>query len=134
MGVDSAVLAGGSVAVVPGRPLSHPAQVSPPAKSPMGISDYLHTCCQVWLLRLPGDYYYLLLFSVIIYTPAPAPACCVRCGSCDGQCGPGNGCPCTACVELSGYEIKAGKAVKVWGGATHVCRGENPGVVHICCG
>ena len=112
---------------VPGRPLSHSAQVSPPAKAPMGISVITYTpadrcgCC---------DYYYLLLFSVISYTPA----CCVRCGSCDGQCGPGNGCPCTACVELSGYEIKAGKAVKVWGGATHVCRGENPGVVHICCG
>ena len=94
---------------VPGRPLSHSAQVPPLAKAPMGICVITYTpadrcgCC---------DYYSLILLSVITYTSV----CRVRCGSCDGQCGPGNGCPCTACVELSGYEIKAGKAVKVWGG------------------
>ena len=37
---------------------------------------------------------------------------CCRCGKCDGQCGPSNGCPCNACVELVGYVVKDGKAVK----------------------
>ena len=33
-----------------------------------------------------------------------------RCGTCDGQCGPSNGCPCSACVELAGFKVTGGKA------------------------
>ena len=36
-----------------------------------------------------------------------------RCGRCDGQCGPSNGCPCTACVELAGYYVQDGVAKAV---------------------
>lgn len=35
-----------------------------------------------------------------------------RCGHCDGQCGPTGGCPCSACIELVGFVVKDGKAVK----------------------
>lgn len=35
-----------------------------------------------------------------------------RCGDCDGMCGPTDGCPCNACVELVGFTVKNGKLVK----------------------
>lgn len=35
-----------------------------------------------------------------------------RCGNCNGQCGPTNGCPCNACVELVGFIVEDGKLVK----------------------
>lgn len=33
-----------------------------------------------------------------------------RCGACDGVCGPSSGCPCDACVELSGLRVVNGRA------------------------
>ena len=33
-----------------------------------------------------------------------------RCGKCGPQCGPWDGCPCNACVELAGFSVVNGKA------------------------